>query len=217
MANKPLLIIGGGGHASVLVEVLLEQGREILGVLAPAVPEQRRVFEGIPHYSNDDEILNFNAGDVRLINGIGGVPFSNLRQNVDTKFRSLGFSFDSVIDVTARVSRYSTLGDGIQILANATVQTGAVLGRGAIINTSAIVEHDSRVGENTHIAPGAVLAGGVSVGDNSFIGCNSVTIEGITLGNNVVVGAGVTVLTDVASEVRYLGKNNESYFQKSED
>ena len=206
MINKPLLIIGGGGHASVLVEVLLEQEREIVGIVAHDIRESRKVFDGIPHFSSDDEVLKFKTTDVLLVNGIGAVPNSSLRQDIDSKFRLMGYRFESVIDSTARVSRYSSLGDGVQVMANASIQTGSNISKGAIINTAAIVEHDAYIGENTHIAPGAVLAGSVFVGDNSLIGANSVILEGTIIGSQVIVGAGVTVREDVGSQVRYFGK-----------
>ena len=174
--------------------------------MAPELSRQRKVFGELPHFSNDDEVIRFKTNEVLFINGIGAAPFSTLRQDVDAKFRSLGFTFDSVIDPTARVSRHSILGDGIQILANAAVQTGATVERGAIINTSAIVEHDTFVGKNAHIAPGAVLAGGVTIGDGSFIGANAVVIEGVVINKDVIIGAGVTVLNNVESGLTYVNE-----------
>ena len=215
MANKPLLIIGGGGHASVLVEVLLEQGREVLGIISPKLSRQREVFDGIPHFMSDDEITKFKIEDVLLVNGIGAVPNSSLREDIDLKFRSMGYCFESVIDKTARISLYTSLGDGVQIMANASIQTGATISRGAIINTGAVVEHDAVIGVNTHIAPGAVLAGSVTVGDGSFIGANAVIIEGVMIGSDVVVGAGVTVLNKIESGTTYIDKSNVVSLSKS--
>ena len=207
MQLKPLIIIGGGGHASVLAEILLARQREIIGIVAPEINGNRRIFDGIRQFSSDDDVLKFNAADVLLVNGIGAVPGSSLRQDIDSKFRLKGYLFESVIDSTARISNYSFLGDGVQVMASASIQTGSVITRGAIINTAAVVEHDTYVGEHTHIAPGAVLAGGVSVGKNSLVGANSVVIEGISIGSRVIIGAGVTVRENVRSEVRYFGKS----------
>lgn len=207
MVGKPILIIGGGGHASVLVDVLLQQKRDILGIFAPEFSGRRRVFEGIPCFSDDDEILQFGSDEVLLVNGIGGTPYSSLREAVDTKFRSLGFRFEAVIDCTARVSDHSLLCGGVQVLANSTVQTGATVGRATIINTGALVEHDTFIGEHVHIAPGAVLAGGVSVGNHTFIGANAVVIEGVNIGSHAVIGAGATVVDNVESSSTYICKS----------
>ena len=35
LQRKPLVIIGGGGHASVIVDILKRQKREIVAVMTP--------------------------------------------------------------------------------------------------------------------------------------------------------------------------------------
>ena len=46
---KPLVIIGGGGHASVLVDVLLAQKRDILAVVCPENITEANVFSDFKH------------------------------------------------------------------------------------------------------------------------------------------------------------------------
>lgn len=206
MKNKPIIIIGGGGHASVLAEVLLEQNRNILGFVAPSICQKRQVFNGLRHFKCDKEINDFNPEDVKLVNGIGLISKSKLRQQLASSYRSKGFKFETVIDDTARVSKFVKLFEGIQILANATIQTGSSIGRDSIINSAAIVEHDAVIGNSVHIAPGATIAGGVSIGEDSFIGAQAVVKESISIGESVVVGAGITVLENLKSDIIYVGK-----------
>ena len=87
--NKPLLIIGAGGHASVLVDILRQQQREIVGIVSPEIDTSRKVFQGIRHYTNDDDILNFESESIMLVNGIGSLPKSNLRSKIFDKFIGL--------------------------------------------------------------------------------------------------------------------------------
>ena len=56
--SKPLLIIGAGGHASVLVDILRQQKREILGIVSPEIVSRCKVFDGIDHFENDDDVQN---------------------------------------------------------------------------------------------------------------------------------------------------------------
>ncbi|TNZ44854.1 shikimate dehydrogenase, partial [Vibrio parahaemolyticus] len=42
----PLVIIGGGGHASVLVDLLRNQNRTILAVMSPDDISTRQAFDG---------------------------------------------------------------------------------------------------------------------------------------------------------------------------
>ena len=39
MSNPEYLIIGGGGHAAALAEILIKQNKPLLGVVAPNIDE----------------------------------------------------------------------------------------------------------------------------------------------------------------------------------
>ncbi|WP_202906392.1 hypothetical protein [Morganella psychrotolerans] len=85
MNNKPLIIIGGGGHASVLIDILLSQKRKILAVICPDNIYDRRIFSGIPHYTNDEDIQYFPTEEVMLVNGIGMTPYSSARKKISPR------------------------------------------------------------------------------------------------------------------------------------
>lgn len=148
----PLVIIGGGGHASVLVDLLRNQNRTILAVMSPDDISTRQAFDGIMQLSNDKDISRYSPDEVRLVNGIGMMPKSLLRRKVNQYFLDLGYQFETVISDQALVSKFAHLQDGAQILKGAIVQCGAVIGEHSIINTGAVIEHDTVVGEHNHIA-----------------------------------------------------------------
>ena len=57
----PLIIIGGGGHASVLADILLLQGRKILAVIAPnSIEESPTNLNNFKHLKKDKDILQFD-------------------------------------------------------------------------------------------------------------------------------------------------------------
>lgn len=189
----PVVLIGGGGHASVLAEILLEQGREIVAVVCPDDITSRSVFFGLCHLKNDDDVLNFDPKQVRLINGIGMLPNSTIRQCMTQRFTQLGYQFDSVIASSAFVSAFAQIEQGVQILHKAAVNTGANIGAYSIINTGACIEHDCVIGQYNHIAPQAVLCGQVKTDGNVFIGTNATVIQNVNIDANSIVGAGVTL------------------------
>ncbi|MGH1429901.1 MAG: acetyltransferase [Neptuniibacter sp.] len=195
--TKPLILIGGGGHASVLADILLEQGREILAVFSPDKITARPVFEGIPHLTNDEDIDAFRPESVRLVNGVGKLPGSKLRENIREYFRKLGYQFESVVDNSAKVSKYAHLEEGVQVLGSAIVQTGARVGVDSIVNSGAIIEHDCLIGANNHIAPGATLCGQVVTGRDVFIGAAAVVLPGISVQTGSVIGAGSIATLDM--------------------
>ncbi|TVO35733.1 NeuD/PglB/VioB family sugar acetyltransferase [Vibrio algivorus] len=192
-ALPALVLIGGGGHASVIAEILLEQGREIVAVVCPDDITERRVFDGLFHIQEDEDVRNFDPQKVRLINGLGMLPNGTARQSIALRFIELGYTFDSVIASSASVSPFAQIEQGVQILPQAIVNTGAYVGAHSIINTGSLVEHDCVIGSFNHIAPKSVLCGQVKTGRNVFIGANATLIQNIEIGSNAIIGAGVTL------------------------
>jgi hypothetical protein len=61
MNNQGYLIIGGGGHALALAEILVKQNKLLLGVVAPNILAKNTIFNGVPHYLKDDDVLTFSV------------------------------------------------------------------------------------------------------------------------------------------------------------
>jgi sugar O-acyltransferase (sialic acid O-acetyltransferase NeuD family) len=195
--NKPLVILGAGGHAAVLVDALKQQNAEVLGLVSPELDIHRRALQGIPHYLQDDDVLTFSSDDINLVNGLGSLPGNTLREKLFTKFTALGYRFERVIAGSAIISPYAELGHGVQVMPGVIIQAGAVIGVNSIINSGAIIEHDCVIGAHNHIAPGVTISGDVTTGEYVHIGTGASVIQGIKLANNVVVSAGVAVTKNI--------------------
>ncbi|EDK29083.1 sialic acid biosynthesis protein NeuD [Vibrionales bacterium SWAT-3] len=207
--NLPIVMIGGGGHASVLTDILLEKGREIVAVISPDDITQRSVFVGLTQLLEDADITKYSPSDVLLVNGIGMMPKSSLREKVGLYFSQLGYRFETVIASTAHVSNFASLAEGSQVLHQAVVQAGAEVGAHSIINTAALIEHDCTIGQHNHIAPRATLCGQVKTHCNVYVGAGSTVIQGIELGKGCIVGAGSTIVKDIGSQVVTFAKQNQ--------
>ncbi|MEI8655981.1 MULTISPECIES: acetyltransferase [Vibrio] len=201
----PIILIGGGGHASVLADILLSQGRKIFAVISPDDTNQRQIFRNIPRFKEDKDALSFKPDDVLLVNGIGMMPESNLRQSVNQYFESLGYRFETVIADSAIVSSFSVIEEGVQILPCAIVNAGACIGKHTIVNSGALVEHDCDVGAHNHIAPKAVLCGQVKTEEGVFVGANATIIQNLQISHSSVIGAGATVTQSVNSKTIVFG------------
>lgn len=200
LERKPLVIIGGGGHASVLVDILRSQQRKILAIVSPEDISQRRVFASLIHLKNDDDVLGFSPNVVHLVNGIGMLPKSGLKRKLNEYFLSMGYIFETVISDNAQVSSFAEIEQGAQIFSGAIIQAGAVIGAHTIINSGVIIEHDCMIGQYNHIAPKAILCGQVTTHNNVYIGANATVIQNITLEQSSIVGAGAIVTKNISSE-----------------
>lgn len=195
--NKSVIIIGNGGHASVLVETLLIQQREIIGYTAPS---KEKEFFDLPYLGIDDMIAdNYNPNEVELVLGLGTVTTSNVRKSIFEGFISIGFALIRVIHPTAIISSSTQIGEGAQIMAGTILQANVSIGDNSIINTGSIIDHDCLIGKHAHIAPGSTLSGGVQIGDGCHIGVGTSIIQGITIGHETTIGAGSVVVKDIGS------------------
>jgi UDP-perosamine 4-acetyltransferase len=190
-----LLMVGGGGHARVLQELLTEAGHELAGYVALSAADL--LLEGALQRYSDDQVLALNPEEFLLINGIGSSGDLSLRASVFEKFKAAGFNFLQLVARTAHVSDSAAVTEGVQVMHMAVVHTDAKIDDNTIVNTGAIVEHHNVIGAHCHIAIGAVLAGNVTVGDRTHIGANATVLQGVTIGSNCIIGAGAVVLNDV--------------------
>lgn len=192
--NKPIIIIGNGGHASVVVETLIAQQREIKGYTAP---REERNFFNLSYLGTDDVIMTYSPTEVELVLGLGTIGVSVFRKSIFERFEAKGYTFANVIHPTAIVSSSVKIGKGVQIMAGAIIQTNGFIADNTIINTGVIVDHDSVIGCHVHVAPGSTLSGGVTIGNGCHIGTRASVIQGITIGYETLIGAGSVVVKNI--------------------
>ncbi|MGA7138866.1 MAG: acetyltransferase [Terriglobales bacterium] len=199
----PVIVIGGRGHAKVLVSTLLLCRRSILGFvdLNPTAPP----LLGVRCLGSDAAVLLHAPGDVRLVNGVGCTGSTASRRAIYDRFTHEGYYFATVIHPSAIVAPEVHIEDGVQIMAGAILQPGSSVGSNAIVNTGAIIDHDCVVGAHAHIAPGAVLSGAVHVDSGAHVGTGACIIQGVSIGAASVVGAGAVVIKDVSPGVTAVG------------
>ncbi|GGJ11273.1 pilus assembly protein [Alicyclobacillus cellulosilyticus] len=194
---KPIIVLGGGGHARVLLEALCAAGVSVLGFTVAEPDTGPSHIGGVPCLGTDEVLAHYLPSEIELVNGVGGAGDTAARIRVYKRFVDLGFQFATVIHPSAVVASSVEIGRGVQVMAGAVVQPGARIGDNAIVNTRASVDHDCDVGPHAHIAPGVTLCGGVRVGLGSHIGAGATVIQNVCIGQWCLVGAGALVLRDV--------------------
>ncbi|MTI84028.1 MAG: acetyltransferase [Firmicutes bacterium] len=202
--NLPVIILGGGGHARVLIDTLLLLGKRILGFTEIA-KDSCLVIRGIPMLGDDEAVLRYRPEAVRLVNGLGCIKPSNKRKFIYEHFKDLGYNFTSVIHPSSVISTDVRMGEGVQIMAGAIIQPGTRLGINSIVNTRASVDHDCYIENHAHLAPGVTLSGMVQVGRETHIGTGATVIQGVKIGSKCLIGAGSLVLKDIPVGVTAYG------------
>lgn len=199
-----LFLLGAGGHASVVLDMLFALGLDVEGVVDKDLGAGD-TWEGIPVIGNDDVLAGSPPGVCALVNGLGANPDVCARNALFARFRRAGFSFPSLVHPSAVIARNAAVGSGTQVMAGAVLQGGSSLGENCVVNTRAVVEHHCRIADGVFVGPGAVLCGDAWIGEDVFIGAGAVVLPGIHVGRGSVVGAGAVVLSPVSGGVIVAG------------
>jgi UDP-perosamine 4-acetyltransferase len=200
--SSRIVVVGGGGHAKVVIEILQATGWQVVGYTDR---EATGSFAGVAWLGDDEDLpVVRSAGIEHAIVALGD---NALRCRLAVRAVELGFTLGNAVHPAAQISPSAVLGRGIAVMAQAAVNAAAVIGDGAVINTGATVDHDNRIGRAAHIAPGCHLAGYVTVGDRALVGIGSTVGCGrpIAIGDDAVIGAGSVVLADVPAHATVVG------------
>lgn len=200
-----IVVIGGGGHAKVIINTLKKLGNfEILGYTDLI---DNGLILGI-RYLGTDNVLSKIIEDFpncKAVIGISGVTISDKRRVIYSMLKELGFDLPIIISPTALVNEDTSIGEGTVILSGAYVKVDAVLGKCVIVNTGSIIEHDCKLGDFVNVTAGAIVGGGVEIGDNSMVGVGAKIIQYKKITKNCLIGAGTVVIRNINEEGTYFG------------
>lgn len=206
MSDRPIIIVGAGGHGAVVADALRESGAFVLGFVDSAPELAGRDILGLPVLGDETALAGIERSSHILANGIGGAGRGpSIRRAVAERLGGLGWTFATVRHPGAIIAGSARLDAGSQALAAATIQPRAAIGEGVIVNTGAIVEHDCEIGAWSHVSVGAILCGGVRIGVGCHIGAGATVIQGVTLGESTLVGAGAAVTASFGDGARLTG------------
>ncbi len=188
--NNGIILIGAGGHAKVIAEVIELSG----GTVQQMVDADRSITEVIG-YPVTQEI----PGGYPIIIAIGN---NHLRKSVAEESKA---ELGTAIHPSANISKRSLIDKGSVVMAGVSINSGTTIGKHCIINTNASVDHDCLIGDFVHISPNAALAGNVMIGEGSHIGIGSSVIQGIHIGKWVTIGAGAVIIEDIPDHAVVVG------------
>tara|TARA_B100001057_G_C22508757_1_gene817021 strand:+ start:68 stop:682 length:615 start_codon:yes stop_codon:yes gene_type:complete len=183
--NKKIILIGGGTHATSILN-LLERNFPKYKIFG--YTDSKKTKLKINYLGKDESIFKkYNKNSVLLVMSIG--VNTKIRSKVFKIFKKKRYNFITIIDKTSVVAASSQISEGSIIFPNSSVGPKTVIKKNVVIHTAAVIEHDSVVEENSYVGPSAVVCGNSKVGKNCLVGANSCIIEYIKMPNNSILGA----------------------------
>lgn len=200
MAVKKVILIGGGGHALSLLEML-----DDMSTIAGYVDLVPNDLMPIKYLGNDEFVLNhYLPNNYEVHHALvykDKVDFSLRKKMIDLY---CNYNTHSFIARSALVTANSKLSAGSAIFEK-TIINRSMIGHNCVINTGSIIEHDCKIGNNVFIAPGVTISGEVTINSNTFVGSGVIVRDGVTICENVIIGMGSVVTRDLLVPGKYYG------------
>lgn len=186
-----MLIIGAGGHALEVMDVLSTQPEALF--FYDDVDPERMMVKQYPVLKSTQEVITKLGDQFTFVLGIGPV---RLREKLFNAFKELGGQAEGLRAASASISTYAT-GGIYDVMQCCFIGPDSNIGTGTLINTGAQVHHEVHIGQFCEISPRAVLLGRVHIGYYCSIGAQATILPKVRIGNNVTVAAGAVVTKDV--------------------
>lgn len=192
------IIMGAGGHAKSILQLIREAGYSIAGVVDSKRAKGSLFLGAYPVLGADTDLEAIRASGIAFaFVGVGGATGNATRAKIYNLLKDSGFFMPPLVSKMANFDPSSHLGEGTYVFPGATIGADCILGKNVIVNQGSIVCHDCRIGDHVHLAPGAILAGTVTVGNCSTIGMAATIMNNVTLGADVLVHNSVAVARDI--------------------
>lgn len=191
--SKRVIVLGCGGHAKVVADIVVKTGDTLVGfldddesLLGEIIYQDKKVIGKISDCSKFQ--------DTFFVIGIG----SNIIREKIAKMYDLAWY--TAIHPSASIANDVIINEGSVVMAQCVINPKTVIGKHAIINTKASLDHDNFIGDFVHISPGVTLCGTVTVLDKTWVGAGSTVINNIIIGKNNIIGAGSLVIKNIEKE-----------------
>ena len=176
--NKKIIIIGSGGHARAVLDVILDSKKFKFAGFIDEDLKKKNVI-------GNDQDLNKIFKKIRYaVIGVGQIKDPILRKKLYNKLKKIGYKLPVIRASTSYVSKSAIIKEGTVIMHGCIINFNAKVGNNVIINTKALIEHDVSIGDNCHISTNSTINGACVIGDNTFIGSNTVVVNNVKIGES---------------------------------
>jgi sugar O-acyltransferase (sialic acid O-acetyltransferase NeuD family) len=199
--NRPVAILGAGGHGRVVLDVLRAAGRKVTGFL-----DER----GFPGGVNGVAMLGRPelVFDPRFLSDhdvIVAVGESAVRRRFSEAILDKGGVLATAVHPSCVVSPTAFIDVGTVVFPGAVINANASIGKFCIVNTGATIDHDVVLEDGTQAAPGVNMGGGSHCEVNVLVAIGAVVLPGVRIGAGAILAAGATAVSDIPPAVTAFG------------
>lgn len=203
--HKKVVIIGAGGHAKVIADIIQKSEDIVYGFLDDNLKKGTIILNNenlkVIGDLNSRFTLPITQPELEFVIAIGD---NNRRKEIaETKIPNI--KYYTAIHPSANIALDVSIGEGTVVMANACINASTKIGKHCIINTASVIEHDNLINNYVHISPNATLCGTVKVGECTHVGAGVTIKNNINITDKCIIGAGAIVVNDINEQGTYIG------------
>lgn len=149
-----------------------------------------------------DSFLEKESLDIDIIIGIAS---PRIKKKVYNEFKEKGVGFPNLISNNSWLSNNISLGKGIIVYPNVSIEHECFINDFVIINCNSSIGHNTVIDDYSTIAPGVHLAGFTTINKGVDVGIGSCSRQKINVGENSIVGGQSMLVKDVKSNSVVVG------------
>ncbi len=206
MYREKIILLGSGGHAGIVLDILNETGLyDIIGLTTKSL-KKGDFFKGIP-ILGDDSILNEyqKKGINKIAIGVGGFTNNYLRKNIFLGLKKLGFTVVSTIHPRSIISKTAEIGEGVCVFPGAIINCGVKIGNNVIIATGSSIDHGTIIHDHVLISAGVTIGAYSEIKESALIALGAKVISDIIIGEEALVAAGAVVVKNIERNKKVFG------------
>ena len=196
---KKIIVIGGGGHAKVVIDIIKNNGYKASEI--EILDDNLDIGSEILSCKVSGKVkdaLKYDKG-TKFVIAIGN---NEVREKISNMYK---LDYTTFIHPSAVIGEDVNIGKGSVIMGGSVINSGTEIGKHSIINTSSTIDHDSNIGDFVHLSPGVHMGGTVNVGNRTWLGVGTSVKNNISIGSDTIIGAGSVVVKNVEEKGTYVG------------
>lgn len=193
---KKIVILGAGSYCAAMVDLAMECGYEVAGILDDDLLKTGTEILGVMINGPIQRAFDSNIRDKNFLVAIGDNP---TRRKIMEKIRSEGGITPTLIHPTSVISKFSQIGQGVYIQPHVVVWTSVSIGNDCIISPNVVIAHHSVLQNGCLASTSSAIGANIEIRQDAFLGMSCNITTGVEyVGENALVGAGAVVIDNVA-------------------
>ena len=215
--SKKILIMGGGGNASVIAFAIIDaynrgcKELQFYGYINDR--DQVDEIEGYPVLGGLKDIPKLINEDYYFINAIGKIGFQEERIELIESLNIPDERYVTFIHPLAYVAPNVKIGIGCVVLPNASISPGTTIGNHTRVMINAIIGHNNSIGKFCFFSASSCTGAYLTIEDGVFVSLNATIREFLTLSRYATLGMGSVLTKSIGESEIWIG-NPAKLFKK---